>query len=73
MDTRNKRNPAGQVRGSSGLHSGREYASEYNPKAAPAAFWQGYNGPASMSPPIHRRQPKPVDTFWNPKRAGGAA
>jgi hypothetical protein len=68
-----RRNPAGGP-GFERLHSsGQERQGKYNPNAAPASFWRGFAGTASMAPPIHRRPPKPRDSFWKPARAGGAA
>lgn len=39
-----------------------------NPKfSAPASFWEGWGGPASMAPPIHRKPQKPANTLWRPE------
>lgn len=34
----------------------------------PASFWKGWGGPASMSPPVHRKPSTPPDTWWKPER-----
>ncbi len=40
----------------------------FRPKfTTPPSFWRGWNGPASMAPPIHRKPPKPANTFWRPE------
>lgn len=67
-----RRNPAGQWRGFGNAKSkGQERRQQYNPNAAPASFWKGWNGPEEMAPAIIRRQPTPADSLWRPKQAGG--
>lgn len=72
MRTSKRSNPPGRTAGYGTYKTHRgQRQQHHNPNAPPLSFWKGFNGTQSMAPQIHRRQPKPEDTFWKPKRAGG--
>ena len=68
MRSPKRRTPAGQWQGfEKAQNVGDGLQGKYT-KSAPPSFWQGFGGTQSMAPQIHRRQPKPGTTFWNPER-----
>ena len=60
-----KRTPGGNRANEGGAGTAQQ---QYTANAAPSAFWKGWNGPASMAPPVIRKPAKVPDTLWRPER-----
>ncbi len=68
MDGLKRRTPAGQWQGFEKAQTkGDGLQSKYNPNAAPASFWRGFDGTENMAPPVTRKPNKPADTLWRPR------